>query len=70
MFSISAGMVPLSYMSAFYYKHRNFELDYSKKQPTFNEILEKYPITRRAWKRALLIRDQEMIEIKSKVKEL
>ena len=57
-------------MISFHYKHRNIDLHQYKKRPTFNEILEHYPVTRRAWKRALILREQEMKEIKSKVKEL
>ena len=39
-----------------------------KRRHDFNELLEHYPVTRRAWKRALILREQEMIEIKEKLK--
>jgi len=32
--------------------------------------MEFYPVTRRAWKRALLIREKEMEEIKSRVENI
>jgi len=32
--------------------------------------MEFYPVTRRAWKRALLIREKEMEEIKSRVEKI
>jgi len=32
--------------------------------------MEFYPVTRRAWKRALLIREKEMDEIKSRVEKI
>jgi len=41
-----------------------------KSRPSFNDVMEFYPITRRAWKRALLIREREMEEIKSKVEKI
>jgi len=69
-FSISACMIPACYMIALNYKHRNFSLSHYRKRPTFHEILDQYPVTRRAWKRAIIIREQEMSEIRSKVKEL
>ncbi len=63
-------MIPACYMISFNYKHRNLSLNHLRKRPTFNEILDQYPVTRRAWKRAMIIREQEMNEIRLKVKEL
>ena len=39
-------------------------------RPSFNDVMEFYPVTRRAWKRALLIREKEMEEIKSRVEKI
>jgi hypothetical protein len=39
-------------------------------RPTFNESLEFYPITRRAFNRALTMRENEMKEIKSVVDKI
>ena len=70
MFTANLITLPIFYISAFRYKHVNKSFIPSKKRPNFNEILEFYPVTRRAWKKALIKRDEEMNIIKSKVKEL
>lgn len=38
-----------------------------KKRPNFNELLNFYPVTRRAWKRALIQRDEELRIMKSQL---
>ncbi len=52
-------------MVAFNYLYIDKKFMIYKKNPTFNDLLEHYPVTRRAWKRALIIREQEMNKIKS-----
>jgi len=52
---------------SFKYKHVDQLLTSYRPRPTFNEVLEFYPVTRRAWKRAMIIREKEMEEIKSKL---
>jgi hypothetical protein len=56
--------VPLFYFISFKIKHVDRNLGSYRPRPTFNECLENYPVTRRAWKRALAIRENEMNEIK------
>ncbi len=58
-------MIPFLYMLAFRFKHVDMTFSPYRARPAFHECLEWYPVTRRAWKRALLIRDQEMNEIKT-----
>jgi hypothetical protein len=62
-------LVPWFYFNAFRNKHLERKLSKYKPRPTFNECLEFYPVTRRAWNRALAIREKEMEIIKSKVGE-
>jgi hypothetical protein len=52
-------------MVAFNYLYIDKRFSVYKKNPSFNDLLEHYPVTRRAWKRALIIREQEMNKIKS-----
>ncbi len=59
--------VPIFYFMAFKYKHVDQQMTSFRPRPTFSECLEFYPVTRRAWKRALIIREKEMDEIRSKV---
>ena len=70
LFSINIILVPLFYFASFKLKHVDQIFSNYRARPTFNECLEFYPVTRRAWKRALFIRSQEMTEIKSKVGDL
>ncbi len=67
LFSMNIVLIPLFYFASFKYKHVDQIFSNYRARPTFNECLEYYPVTRRAWKRALILRDQEMEEIKSKV---
>jgi len=43
---------------------------YNINRPSFAQNLEFYPVTRRAWNRALAIRTNEMVDIKQKVAQL
>jgi hypothetical protein len=70
LFTINIALVPLFYFAAFKLKHVDQNFSNFKARPTFNECLEFYPITRRAWKKALILRDQEMTEIKNKVGDI
>jgi len=64
-FSANIVCLPILYFATFYDLYLNKKFHTYQKRPTFNELLEHYPVTRRAWKRALIIRDQEMKHIKS-----
>lgn len=66
-FSFNVLMVPFFYMMSFNYLYVSKDLNHMKRRPNFNELLEHYPVTRRAWKRALLAREHEMEHIKSKL---
>ena len=65
IFSANIVCLPLFYLVAFHYLYIDKRFMVYKKNPTFNDLLEHYPVTRRAWKRALIIREQEMNKIKS-----
>jgi hypothetical protein len=60
-------MVPVFYFMAFKFKHVDRKFTPTRKRPSFNDCLEFYPVTRRAFNRALILRHQEMEEIKNKV---
>jgi hypothetical protein len=70
LFSINLVLLPVFYFASFKYKHVDQIISSFRPRPSFNECLEFYPVTRRAWKRALIQRDIEMQEIKSKVGEI
>jgi hypothetical protein len=70
LFTMNIVAVPIFYFMAFKYKHVDQIMTSYRPRPTFNECLEFYPVTRRAWKRAMIIREKEMQEIKSKVGNL
>lgn len=70
VFTANLILIPILYISSFKYKHINKDFRPLRKRPNFNEIMEHYPVTRRAWKKALIMREKEMDLIKSKVKEL
>ena len=67
LFTINIALVPLLYFAAFKIKHVDQIFSNYRPRPTFNECLEFYPVTRRAFKRALTLREQEMSQIKNKV---
>src|SRR5947208_1563671 len=66
-FSFNIVMLPVGYFFAFRFKHVDRNFSPYKPRPTFNQCLEFYPVTRRAWKKALAIREKEMDEIKRSV---
>ena len=70
LFSLNIVGIPLFYFMSFKLKHVDQIFNNYRPRPTFNEALEFYPVTRRAFKKALLLRQKEMEEIKSKVGEL
>ena len=65
IFSANIVCIPLFYMLSFNHLYIDKRFLPYKKRPTFNDLLEHYPVTRRAWKRALIIREQEMSKIKA-----
>ena len=65
MANLSAA-VPCLWLGSIHYKERMFIYD-SGPRRTFEQNLDFYPVTRRAWNRALAIRDAEMAELKNKV---
>merc|ERR1711976_752923 len=67
LFTINIVLLPVYYYAAFKYKHVDMNFSPYKPRPTFNECLEFYPTTRRAFKRALLLREKEMQEIRGRV---
>ena len=67
LFTMNIMAVPIFYFMSFKYKHVDQLLTSYRPRPSFNETLEFYPVTRRAWKRAMIIREKEMDEIKSKL---
>jgi hypothetical protein len=67
LFTINIALVPLFYFASFKIKHVDQIFSNYRARPTFNECLEFYPVTRRAFKRALTLREQEMSEIRNKV---
>jgi hypothetical protein len=67
LFTLNIILVPFFYFAAFKIKHVDQTFSHYKPRPNFNECLEFYPVTRRAFKRALLEREKEMEEIKSQI---
>ncbi len=67
LWTLNIISVPLYYFLAFKWKHVNSPLDSYRPRPSFNECLENYPITRRAWKRALAVRGDEMKDIRNAI---
>ena len=51
-FTFSILLVPAFYFLAIHHKEKRFELG-SRERKTFEQNLEFYPVTRRAWNRAL-----------------
>jgi hypothetical protein len=70
MFTLNIVAVPLFYFMSFKIKHVDQIFSNYRARPTFNECLEFYPVTRRAFKKALIQREKEMDEIKSTVGDL
>lgn len=70
LFTLNIILIPVFYFMAFKYKHVDQRFSNYRPRPTFNECLEFYPVTRRAWKKAMVIREQEMRDIRNKVSEL
>lgn len=59
-------MVPAFYYLSIYRKEKRFMYDHSPRK-TFEENLEFYPVTRRAWNRANAIREQEMQALRNQL---
>ena len=57
-YTFSMLMVPMFYFLSIHHKEKRFKFDSSERK-TFEENLEFYPITRRAWNRAISIYDAE-----------
>ncbi len=58
-FTASALLVPIFYYMSINLKEKRFSYTSSPRR-TFEENLEFYPVTRRAWNRAVAIRQQEI----------
>lgn len=58
-FTVSALMVPCLYYLSIHMKEKRFSYTSSPRR-TFEQNLEFYPVTRRAWNRAVAIRQQEI----------
>ena len=58
-FTVSALMVPIFYYMSIHLKEKRFSYTSSPRR-TFEENLEFYPVTRRAWNRAVAIRNAEI----------
>ncbi len=67
LFTVNILMVPIYYFMAFKMKHVDMHFSPYRARPTFNECLEFYPVTRRAFKKAILLREKEMQEIRGRV---
>ena len=57
-YTISMLCIPIFYFLSIHHKEKRFKYDSSERK-TFEENLEFYPITRRAWNRAIAIYDTE-----------
>ena len=58
-FTVSILMVPCFYYLSIHLKEKRFSYTSSPRR-TFEENLEFYPVTRRAWNRAVAIRNSEI----------
>jgi len=58
-FTVSALMVPSLYYLAIHLKEKRFSYTSSPRR-SFEQNLEFYPVTRRAWNRAVAIRNEEI----------
>ena len=57
-YTVSMLCVPMFYFLSIHHKEKRFKYD-STERKTFEENLEFYPITRRAWNRAVAIYEAE-----------
>ena len=64
-FTVSILMVPSFYFLSIHQKEKRFVYT-SAERRSFEQNLEFYPVTRRAFNRALNIRNQEIAELKQK----
>ncbi|CAI2383288.1 unnamed protein product [Moneuplotes crassus] len=64
-FAVSLALVPIFYAVSLHHKEKRYTYD-SGPRKTLEEHLEFYPITRRAWNRAVTIREAEIEEIKAR----
>ena len=60
-FTVNIVLVPVFYLLAIHNKEKRFEYGHGPRR-TFEQNLEFYPITRRAFNRAKAIREQELKE--------
>ena len=60
-FTISLVLMPVFYLVSVHHNEKRFELG-SGPRKTLEQHLEFYPITRRAWNRAVAIREKELEE--------
>ncbi len=67
-FTVSALMVPSFYYLAIHLKEKRFSYTSSPRR-TFEQNLEFYPVTRRAWNRAVAIRNQEISSQETTLKQ-
>merc|ERR1711957_37346 len=58
-FTMSCALLPFFYLQAIHHKEKRFAYSHEARR-TFNQNLEFYPITRRAFNRAKAIRDAEL----------
>ena len=65
VFAASLCLIPIFYYSSLHHKEKRLTLD-SGPRKTLEQHLEFYPITRRAWNRAVAIREQEIEQLKAK----
>ena len=63
-FTANALLVPIMYYIAIHHKEKWFTYDSSERK-TFEQDLEFYPVTRRAWNRALAIWKAEIEALKA-----
>ena len=64
-FTMSLMFIPMFYFLSIHNQEKRFTLD-SGPRRTIEQHLEFYPITRRAWNRALKIREEEIAQLKAK----
>ena len=64
-FTVSILMVPILYYLSIHLKEKRFSYTSSPRR-TFEQNLEFYPVTRRAWNRAVAIRTSEIADAAEK----
>ena len=64
-FAASLCLIPVLYYSSIHHKEKRYAYDNGPRK-SFEQHLEFYPVTRRAWNRAVSIREAEIEELKAK----